>query len=60
VLDPRFVEALMGFPDGYTALASPTDFAELVSELLETRSSGSKPKSPSSSSSGALFGDDEG
>jgi hypothetical protein len=58
VLDPRFVEALMGFPDGWTVPASPMDLGALVSELLETRSSGSKPKPPSSSSSASLFPDD--
>lgn len=59
VLDPRFVEALMGFPDGYTQLDSPKRFDELASELLATRSSRSRRSRPSSTSSLALF-DDEG
>lgn len=50
VLDPRFVEALMGFPDGWTVPASPRDFAALASELLETRSSASKAQKHSSAS----------
>lgn len=58
VLDPRFVECLMGFPDGYTLLASPMRFAELACELLETRSSASKLRRRSSSSHGELFSDD--
>lgn len=59
VLDPRFVEALMGFPDGWTVPDSPRDFAALASELLETRSSPNKPSEPSRSSSLALFADDD-
>ena len=59
VLDPRFVEALMGFPDGWTVPDSPRDFAALASELLETRSSASRPSTPSRSSSLALFADDD-
>lgn len=57
VLNPGFVESLMGFPDGFTVPVSPRHFAALVSELLETRSSSSKPPKPSAGSCGPLFED---
>lgn len=59
VLDPRFVEALMGFPPGWTVPDSPRDFAALACELLETRSSPSKLPEPSRSSSLELFTDED-
>lgn len=51
VLDPRFVEALMGCPDGWTVPVSPKDCAALVFELLATPLSRSKRLERSASSS---------